>query len=194
MANTVDTALVLHSVCAALLDHKPDAAQALLKESVPFTGSPAVKRQYSELVKTQVFLRDGFIDRYTGKKLVFIGALRLISHLMPETFPYHPAWKMEICHPAYWELVPTLDHIVPVARGGQDTLENWVTSSMLTNARKGSWTLEAMGWTLLPPGDQTEWDGLMRTFMRLVEADKSLLEQEFIRRNYRSAKAALAAP
>ena len=137
-------------VCNALLDQRTDDAQTLLQAGAPFSGYPARKRQYSEATKTRLFLRDGFIDRYTGKKLVFIGILRLISLRMPEVFPYHPNWKMESCHPAYWELAPTLDHVVPVARGGQDSIENWVTASMLSNARKANWTLDELGWTLLP--------------------------------------------
>ena len=29
----------------------------------------------------------------------------------------HAHWKMEECHNAYWEFVPTVDHIYPVALG-----------------------------------------------------------------------------
>ena len=191
MNEGVDSALILRSVCDALLDQRTDDAQTLLQAGAPFSGYPARKRQYSETAKTRLFLRDGFIDRYTGRKLVFIGIMRLISFRMPETFPYHPNWKMESCHPMYWELAPTLDHVIPVARGGQDRLENWVTTSMLSNAGKANWTLEELGWTLLSPGNLAEWDGLITTFLRLVEADATLLEQRFIGQYYRVAKAAL---
>lgn len=90
MSETTDPALLLRSVCAALLDQRTEDAQALLRTTAPFSSSPAQKRQYTEFEKTQLFLRDGFIDRYTGKKLVFSGILRLISIRMPETFPFHP--------------------------------------------------------------------------------------------------------
>lgn len=72
---------------------------------------------------------------------------------------------MDSSHPLYWELTPTLDHVVPVTRGGQDRLENWITTSMIINARKGTYTLDELGWKLLPPGDRNEWDGLITLFI-----------------------------
>ena len=52
-------------------------------------------------------------------------------------------------HMAYWELFPTIDHILPVARGGLDSEENLVCCSMLTNSIKSNWTLEQLQWQLL---------------------------------------------
>lgn len=81
----------------------------------------------------QQFKKDGFIDRYSGDKLVNPGFLKVLSHYMPEEFPYHSHWKMEACHNAYWEFVPTVDHIYPVALGGADSEENWATISIYPN-------------------------------------------------------------
>ena len=53
---------------------------------------------------------------------------------------------------AYWGLFPTIDHIVPIARGGLDGEENLVCCSMLTNNIKTNWTLEQLQWQLYPPG------------------------------------------
>ena len=95
---------------------------------------------------TRVFARDGFVDRYSGDKLVFPGTLlRLLSALMPDEFPAHPNWKMSASHVMYWELCPTIDHLVPVARGGADNESNYVTISMLRNSAKAHWTLEELG-------------------------------------------------
>jgi len=60
----------------------------------------------------------------------------------------------------WWDQYPSIDHIVPVARGGEDSEPNWVTTSMLRNAAKGSWSLAQLGWELRPPGDLADWDGL----------------------------------
>jgi hypothetical protein len=38
----------------------------------------------------EVFLRDGFLDRYTGSRLIFPATLRMLSQLLPEEFPAHP--------------------------------------------------------------------------------------------------------
>ena len=72
----------------------------------------------------------------------------LLSDLYPSLFPFQKNWKMSETHPAYWELMPTLDHVVPVARGGTDSEENWITTSMLRNSAKTNWTVEEFGWYL----------------------------------------------
>jgi hypothetical protein len=88
-----------------------------------------------------VFLRDGFIDRYAGDKLLFPGIFRILKLELPHAFPYYLKWKMNETHIVYWELFPTIDHIFPIARGGQDL-------SMLRNSAISNWTLEEMGWPL----------------------------------------------
>ena len=88
---------------------------------------------------------------------------------------------------AYWELFPTIDHIVPVARGGSDSEDNYVCCSMLTNSIKSNWTLEQLQWRLLPEGDLTKWDGMMDWFLRQVDADPVVLENTYIKRWYAAA-------
>ena len=68
---------------------------------------------------------------------------------------------MSETHMIYWELFPTVDHVVPIARGGGDDESNWVTTSMLHNSAKSNWKLEELGWQLLPAGDIEQWDGLL---------------------------------
>ena len=84
---------------------------------------------------------------------------------MPQEFPAHPNWKMSASHVMYWELCATIDHLVPVSRGGADDKSNYVTTSVLRNSAKAHWTLEELGWTLHPPGLMGSWDGLMGWFL-----------------------------
>ena len=72
-------------------------------------------------------------------------------------------------HIAYMELIPTIDHIFPVSRGGEDNEENWVTTSMKKNAIKSNWTLDELGWDLYPAGNIDKWDGLTKLFVSAVE-------------------------
>lgn len=131
------------------------------------------------------FVRDGFIDRYSGQKLVNPGILKVLSFYMPEAFPYHSHWKMAECHHAYWELVPTVDHIYPAALGGTDTIENRATTSMLHNSIKSNWTLKQLGWKLYEAGDYAQYDGLTGLFIKLVSGDEGLLRDDYIRRWYK---------
>jgi hypothetical protein len=116
----------------------------------------------------RVFVRDGFIDRYSGNRLLFPPVLRLLSVMLPDAFPFHCNWKMNKTHPAYWELFPTLDHIVPVARGGPDHEDNLVSTSMLRNSAKANLTLEELGWSINPPGDMNQWDGMLAWCVELL--------------------------
>ncbi len=52
----------------------------------------------------KVFLRDGFIDRYSGDKLLFPGLIKILTIEFPDIFKYHRNWKMSDTHMIYWEL------------------------------------------------------------------------------------------
>src|SRR5687767_2160048 len=123
----------IESVCVFLRDENLSGAADLLRREYAFTPAEIVERKYGDTEALRVFLRDGFVDRYSGARLVFPGVLRVLALQLPHEFPYHPNWKMTATHLAFWELSPTVDHIVPIARGGIDSDENWVTTSMLRN-------------------------------------------------------------
>ncbi|MFN8475849.1 MAG: HNH endonuclease domain-containing protein [Anaerolineae bacterium] len=133
---------------------------------------------------TRVFFRDGFVDRYRGTRLVYPPVLRLLSSYVPEEFPFQEHWKMSETHIAYWELLPTIDHITPVARRGEDSETNAVCCSQLTNSAKSNWTLEELEWQLLPPGDLTQWDGMAGWFLRHVEAHPEVLKIRYVKQWY----------
>jgi hypothetical protein len=131
---------------------------------------------------TRVFIRDGFIDRYSGTRLVFPGTLRLLSCLTAAEFPAHPNWKMAESHIVYWELFPTIDHEDPVARDGVDNEANWVTTSMLRNSAKSNWTMAELGWSKVHPGNIAEWDGLLGWLIEYVGSNPTHLSDAYIRK------------
>ena len=176
---------VIEQAANRLLQHNVAEARSTIETGYPFHKLTAQGRNYTDKEKMAQFVRDGFIDRYSGQKLVNPGILKVLSYYMPETFPYHAHWKMEECHNAYWEFVPTVDHIYPVALGGADSMDNWATTSMLHNSIKSNWTLEQLNWKLYDAGDYDKYDGLTELFTKLVEADKKLLSDSYIKRWYR---------
>jgi hypothetical protein len=178
-------------ISASLITDRIRQAKETAKiNSKPKTAVPD-KRKWNALNYTKLFIRDGFTDRYSGRKLVFPGTLRLLSVLMPEEFPEHPNWALKHGHIMYWELLPTLDHVDPLARGGKDEESNWVSTSWLNNYIKSDFTLEEIGWTLQPAGKFEEWDGLMRWFIDYAERNAECLSHGFLNSWYVAARRCL---
>ena len=168
-----------------LLENNKTAAKSIISQEYPHTYYEIEKRTYTIAQKMNQFIIDGFIDRYTGDKLLNPGMLKIISHYFPNEFPYHSHWKMTETHIAYWELIPTIDHIYPIAKGGVDDEKNWVTTSMKNNSIKSNYTIDEIHWSLYPRGDISDWDGLTTTFLQLVRSDKELLNDAYIKSWYK---------
>jgi hypothetical protein len=149
-------------------------AAELVRERYPFVP-PVERRGISLLERMSVFLRDGFIDRYSGQKLFFPPVLEVISLEIPEAFPSYRHGNAAETHIAHWELYPSVDHLVPLARGGAHKMANWVTTSMSHNQQKSNLTLEDMGWELLDPSSIEVWDGGLAWFFNYVTGRRSEL-------------------
>lgn len=181
---------IISRVCNALAEEEIEVAKGIVEIEYPHRPLMPTGRNYTEYQSTKIFITDGFIDRYSGKRLVFPPVLRLLSKLMPELFPFQKNWKMTECHISYWQLFPTVDHIIPVARGGEDEDGNRVTTSMLRNSAKSNWLLEELGWELYPPGELKEWDGLIHWFIEYIENHPESLNVPYI---YKWHKASIRA-
>ena len=190
---------VLFDVCAALAFGDSDSAREQLSKRYPFKPVETIARRYSVSESMEQFMRDGFIDRYTGNRLVNPGVLRLLHVLLGDDFPAHQNWKVSETHPAFWELFPTIDHVVPISRGGPDGPDNWVTASMLSNRAKDQWEVGDLGWEKHPAGSVQEWDGLSRWLVDYLAANPTVLAEApephrgYIRRWLTATKAALEA-
>ena len=177
----------IEKACEKVKQKKFEDAKKIIIKNLKFKPlDNAGRGGYTEAEKTKVFRRDGFIDRYSGKKLVYQPVLRILSDLMKKEFPFHKNWKMSECHIAYWKLVPTIDHKKPVSRGGKDEYKNWITTSQLGNSAKSNWTLEELGWKLKPSGNLKNWDGMMGWFMEYVKENK-MQNVSYIKKWYKAA-------
>lgn len=177
--------LVIKRVAEKLYENNTNEAITILNNEYPFSHIDTEKRTYTIKQKMDQFRKDGFIDRYSGDKLLNPGILKVVSYYLPNDFPYHQHWKVSESHIAYWELSPTIDHVIPVSAGGKDVTENWVTTSMLHNSIKSNWSLEQLQWKLYPAGSLDEWDGLTDLFLKMVESNDKLLEDNYIKNWYK---------
>jgi hypothetical protein len=84
----MEKADILLQVCQELQQDNLDMAKQIINEKYPFEKIKRNHRGYSKVRMLQIFIRDGFIDRYSGDRIVFPGTLRILSELMPKEFPY----------------------------------------------------------------------------------------------------------
>jgi hypothetical protein len=188
----MNRAEVIESACRLLAGGKVDNAKTLLITRYPAPQASTPRAYWTPERLVRVFIRDSFTDRYSGQPLVFPGTLRALSILLPETFPYHPNWRQSETHPAFWELYPTIDHVVPVARGGSDDEANVVTTSMLRNGAKGNWLLEELNWPAPSPASAAGWDGLLRWFLDAYSTEPQLRASSRVRQWHTAALRATA--
>ena len=62
---------------------------------------------------------------------------------------------------------------------------------MKNNSIKSNYTIDELRWMLYPKGDIAEWDGLTSVFLKLVDKDKELLKDNYIRSWYNVSKTCL---
>jgi len=165
----------------------PGASEALASTCAPLV-LPTKRTPWARMRLVRIFVRDGFTDRYFGEPLIFPGTLRALSVLAPAVFPYHRNWKQSLTHPAYWTHYPTIDHVVPVARGGEDNESNIVTTSMVRNAAKSNWLLSELGWPVERAPVAGAWDGLLPWFCAAFESNERLRQEPSLQQWYRAAR------
>ena len=85
----------VESAAKAILGSNLEIAKEIINTDYPFNKLVSTERKYTDKQKMIQFVRDGFIDRYSGQKLLNPGILKVLSYYMPEEFPYHAHWKME---------------------------------------------------------------------------------------------------
>jgi hypothetical protein len=59
---------------------------------------------------------------------------------------------------------------------------------MARNSAKMNWTLDELGWSLHPPGDFKEWDGLIHWFLEYTNEHPALIAKASMRQWQRAAK------
>ena len=59
---------IIAEVCR-LVEQNPEAAGRLVQQDYPFAKFTKAKRVYTAIECTSVFVKDGFIDRYSGRRL-----------------------------------------------------------------------------------------------------------------------------
>ncbi len=93
--------------------------------------------------------------------------MKLVSGVFPSELPYHRNWKFEDSHLIYWTHTSSLEHVVPLARGGADDTSNFVTTCYACNDARSHFLLEELGWSLRTTSESA-WAGLTEHLELLI--------------------------
>lgn len=75
----------------------------------------------------------------------------------------------QYCYKQFKQDILTIDHVIPVSKGGKTTWENVVASCSGCNTKKGCKTVKETGFTLLNQPSQPKWSAKM--YLRIKEND-----------------------
>ena len=89
-----EKAELIKDISFCLMNNDKMATLEIINIYYKFSNKDIKVRKRSEYEKLEKYLNDGFIDSYTGEKLIFSGMLNIISNYFPKEFPYHSHWKM----------------------------------------------------------------------------------------------------
>jgi 5-methylcytosine-specific restriction endonuclease McrA len=174
IASAVDSVIAGDLPAAELALQSIDRAElaAARKRAMDLVSAPEARRKYpavqtvparrtnvATLVVTRAFERDHFTCRYCGRRTIHVDVLKLLSRALPRILPYDPGWKPVEDLIVFWTHCASIEHHVPLARGGGNDSQNIVTSCYQCNDVKSYYLAEELGWSLRPV-EKSQWDGL----------------------------------
>jgi len=96
------------------------------------------------------FERDRYRCRYCRTRVFAPRVLELVSHVgkqLGNALPKHRAWKFEETDPVFYWQFATIEHLVPVSRGGDAHADsNLRTACWPCQTWKSNYLLEELGW------------------------------------------------
>jgi 5-methylcytosine-specific restriction endonuclease McrA len=170
------------ALAAAIADRRPDDATREVKALANPGALGTLKRPNASLRRwCAVFKRDCYTCRYCGRRTIAPPVLRVVSHLFPTIFKYHPNWKTSETDAAYFVLSTSADHVVPVTRYGSDDVTNLVTACWTCNGQKSNYLLSELPSWKLAPILSSSWLGLTEHLDQMIEAG-GLQKDSYLRR------------
>ena len=166
---------VLVHACLALEAGSVDAAKKIIERDFPFSRYVKDEKTFTPVEQMKIFMRDGFVDRFTGKRVFLPPVLAVLSNELPETFPCNPNWDRAKTHQAHEMFSAAVKKIIP--SGLSKDTANLVTVSALNKLSRGNATIEDLGQPLLTLDEiaSSRWDGMTGWFVNYVHEHKNLL-------------------
>ena len=136
-----------------------------------------MRESISKEIQYKVFSRDRWYCRYCGDSVFFSPILKVLEKISPGHGYYHPNGKSSEMIPLFANKFASVDHINPVSKGGENNLDNYVTSCWECNLKYGNKTQEE-GKPIPNPINTLDdkWDGLSSLYPKLSDKDDKWIE------------------
>lgn len=170
---------VLFRFARLLMDREdPKVAWPPRPRSLPKLDVTRVKaRDPSSAERLALYVRDGWRCRYCGCSVIYGPARDVLRKAFSNEIPW-PKATSPPAHGGFTALTATFDHIVPHAKGGDNSPANLVTTCWPCNFGKKDGSLDELGLSdpRLRPPVVDSWDGLTRLIARRPSAVSALPE------------------
>ncbi len=131
-----------------------------------------MRQSISKQHSITVFKRDAWTCRYCNSAVFFTPTLKLLDSLNPGHGYYHPNGKTGAVLDIFQWKWATIDHVIPVSRGGQNNLTNYVTACWKCNLTLNDKLEDKDKTQLLNSINKSMgWDGFSGLYLKLGRKD-----------------------
>jgi 5-methylcytosine-specific restriction endonuclease McrA len=131
---------------------------------------PEKRTNIPKQIQLKVWNRDNWTCRYCGKPVFFAPALKLLDKKSPNHGYYHPNGKEENMLPLFQRGWASVDHVEPKSKGGEDSMDNYVTACWGCNLKWGQKThSEGKHKPNELNKSKVDWDGFSSLYLRLSD-------------------------
>ena len=125
-----------------------------------------------------IFQRDQWICRYCGIEVLFSPVLKALGEKYPDHSYYHRNGRRDKMAKLLLDKCACVDHVNPVASGGENEIENMVCACWECNTKKSNdidpiWLEEMIPLEKIKPSDG--WDGML-SILKDLEPDNDWLK------------------
>lgn len=157
---------VLHAYANRIMNEQHDEIHRYRPLSDTSRGTTAVERialrMPTGVEQSAIYRRDGHRCRYCGCRVVLKSARSSMQSMIPDALNWPSSDKQK--HGAFYALNACVDHLVPHARGGDNSPDNLITACWPCNFGKMNFLIQEL--SLADPRTRSpvvdDWDGLER--------------------------------
>jgi len=125
------------------------------------------RKNIPKKIQLEVWKRDSWHCRYCGKPVFFSPTLKLLDQINPNHTYYHKNGKTGKMLELFQKMWASVDHIVPISKGGENEIDNYATACWKCNLKFREKMVGKDKSNPLDP-EAKEWDGFSGLYPSLI--------------------------